>query len=150
MKIIRRVALVAAVGLGACVSSSAPPNPIPGPILRSQVLSMTWLLARFPNPAGRAALDTLVVSPDTVELRVGQHIPLGSTLRVVGLTESGDTVGAVIPVMTVERSGNWIAQITEQGLRGLNPGVTTVLVTPLLASPRRAVLTRVPIRVRRG
>lgn len=110
---------------------------------------MSWLLTRFADPAGRAALDTLVVTPDTVELRVGQHIQLGNTLRVVGLTESGDTVGAVIPVINVDRSGNGVAEMTEQGLLGLRPGVATVLVTPLLTASR-AVLTRVPIRVRRG
>lgn len=109
---------------------------------------MTWLLTRFVDPAGREALDTLVVSPDTVELRVGQHIQLGNALQVVGLTAAGDTVDAVIPVMNVERPGYWIAEITEQGLRGLRPGVANVLVTPLLTSPGRAVFTRVPVRVR--
>jgi hypothetical protein len=110
---------------------------------------VTWLLTRFANPAGRGELDTLVVSPDTVDLRVGQHVQLGNTLRVVGLTATGDTVGAVIPVMNVEQSGNRIAELTERGLRGLHPGVANVLVTPLLTPPGRAVFTRVPVRVRR-
>lgn len=140
--------LSAAVGLGACASSAAPRNSFAGPIPRSQELGVTWLLTRFADPAGREGLDTLVVSPDTVELRVGQHIQLGNTLKVVGLTASGDTVGAVIPVMNVERSGNWIAEITERGLRGLHPGVANVLVTPLLIPRGRAVFTRVPVRVR--
>lgn len=144
----REVILIAAGALGACASGTAHPNPIPVTQSRSQEPAVTWLLTSFADPAGRGELDTLVVSPDTVELRVGQHIQLGNVLQVVGLTASGDTVGAVIPVMNVERSGNWIAQITEQGLRGLHPGVANVLVTPLLTSPGRAVFTRVAVRVR--
>lgn len=144
------VTLVAAIGVGACASATANPNPAPTTIPRSQELSVTWLLARFADPTGRAALDTLVVTPDTVELRVGQHIQLGHTLHVVGLTQAGETMGSVIPVMNLDRSGNAIAEITEYGLRGLRPGFATVLVTPLLPPPGRAVITRVPIRVRRG
>lgn len=140
--------LLVAAGLVACASAPARHNAVSGAMPRSQEPSITWLLTRFADPAGRGELDTLVVSPDTVELRVGQHIQLGNTLQVVGLTASGDTLGAVIPVMNVERSGNWIAEITEQGLRGLHPGVANVLVTPLLTPPGRAVFTRVPVRVR--
>jgi len=136
-----------AVGLGACAAGAARQSSEPVLLPRSQEPALSWLLTRFADPTGRDVLDTLVISPDTVELRVGHHIDLGTTLRIVGLTGSGDTVGAVIPVMNVEGSGDWIVQTTERGLRGWHPGVAIVMVTPLVPAPR-PVVTRLPVRVR--
>lgn len=79
-----------------------------------------------------ARVDTLVVTPDTVLIRVGETFPLVN-LGITALDSLGNVINGILPTFTVYPSD----AVTPEGLglRGVQPGVSQFTV---VAEPARA------------
>ncbi len=97
--------------------------------------------ARERSNRAAAQVDTIVVRPDTLRLRVGQVVEPFTSLTIEGRTARGERVAHFAPLILVaDRS---IAQFTAAGLVGRRPGVTWLVLSP---SSTDSVVAARPVR----
>lgn len=93
-----------------------------------------------------ARVDTLIVAPELVKLRVGETV---EPIAVVGLDprdRDGNRVADVVPIFWIE-SGDRVAVLDQAGIRALAPGMAVMLVAPVSESIRADTRTTARIRI---
>jgi len=85
-------------------------------------------------------VDTILVSPDSLTLRVGEEVAVFAIVRIEGRTMAGDRVDGFAPML---RSEDWnVAALTGKGLVGRRPGRTRLLVEARTNDPSAAIRAR--------
>jgi hypothetical protein len=93
-------------------------------------------------------VDTIIVRPDSLLLRVGERIPIYTLLSVEARSRLGHRLSDFAPLWLIE--DNEIAQLDAGQLRGRTPGETRLIIRPYAADPNvrvRPIQASVLIRV---
>ena len=120
---------------------------LPPPVTRED--SMRYAAQQRADSAG-ALVDSMVVEPTRIDLRVGDSIQFFGALRIEGRDASGARVQYAVPTLKIENQA--VATIRGIGfIVALAPGETTLLVAPTRPSMNgfslERPLTRVPVTV---
>lgn len=107
-------------------------------IVRSDTISDTATLRTMREAQAQSAraagqVDTIVIRPDTVRLRVGQTLPLYPTVKIEARDQNGAAVTHFAPMLALGDRG--IADFSGWGLRGLKPGLTWLVVSAFSTDP---------------
>ena len=150
--------LVLLVLTASCTSRprAASPEPAPQPRVVSAPVADTATDPRLrasmrASLAIAARVDTILVTPETIELRTGEVLP-PERLQVSARDAAGAIVEGFAPMIVLAR--NPVASYGAEGLRGLAPGAVDLLIespvgmTPPNVTPRPRPSTRVRVIVR--
>ena len=103
-----------------------------------------------PRRAQQAAaeVDTIIVHPDSLLLRVGERIPIYTLVSVEARSRAGDRVSDFAPLWLIE--DDQIALLDAGQLIGRTPGETRLIIRPFAGDPNvrvRPIQALVLIRV---
>jgi len=135
------------MGLVECHHPSPPaaPNPAQADSVERRVIgirpdsavdsSLAVSLRQARDRSYRAAMqiDTILVHPDTLKLRVGQVVPVFTSVTIDARTRSGEHIDHFAPLFEVGDES--IAGFSGPGLEGRTPGLTWLVVSAATGDP---------------
>jgi len=97
--------------------------------------------ARQRSYQAAAHIDTIIVRPDTIKLRVGQVAPFFTSVTIDARTASGSHVDSFGPLFEVGDQA--IAGFSGPGIEGRKPGLTWLVVSAATNdAPNRKIVAR--------
>lgn len=89
--------------------------------------------------AAAAAVDTIIVRPDSIVLRVGQAVALDDVITIDARDRDGRPVQWFAPFLSTRDRA--IAEYGQAGLVGRRPGRTELVIAPLSLDPAQPTQT---------